>query len=236
MSGVATPPIVTQPFGADAAPPYITLPIPVAAPVTPGLASYDTGFPPINMTNPTLGGIPPSGADMNGILYTLSAWCAFEQAGQIVQYSSDVVTALSGYAVGAVVRGVTNPLQFWVNAVDGNTNDPDSNSSGWVSSIPIYSSVAPAAGTYNNVVLTSPSDLFLDVDTAAGNVTYTGFVAQRDGQKLTITNTGANLLQLSALTGSSANNQIRAPGDIGVVQNQSISIQFFAGVNKWTVV
>src|SRR2546421_8671926 len=49
-------------------------------------------------------------------------------------------------------------------------------------------------GAHADNVLAGPSDFFLDVSTAAGIVTLNGFVAQRDGQKLVISNTGANAL------------------------------------------
>lgn len=233
MSGVATPPIITQPFGADAIAPYITNPIPVAAPVTPGLASYDTGFPPLNMTDPASGGVPPSGADMNGILYALSAWCAFVQAGQIVTWDTNVATALGGYAVGARVR---SGVFTYTNTLDGNTANPTVDASGWWRDEPLYTTSAPAAGTYANVVLPGPSDYAMDVSTAAGGVNFSGFVAQRDGQKLFISNTGANLLQLLALTGSAAGNQIRNATDLAAVQNQTITIQYSVGAGKWLLV
>lgn len=237
MSATITPPLVVEPWAATAAPPYITLPIPVAPPVTPGKASYDEGFPPANMTNPTLGGIPPSGADMNGILYTLSAFCAMLQAGQLCSFDTDAATAFGGYVVGAQLRGVTNPAQVWTNTLDGNTADPDVDPTNWVSSIPVWASTAPAAGAHNDFVLPGPSDLVLDVDTTAGNMDFSGFVAQRDGQRVTISNTGANLLQALALSGlSAAANQVRAPTDLAIIQNQSLTIQYSQGAGKWLLV
>lgn len=238
MSGVATPPVIVEPFAKNAAGANITNPIPVASQtgITPGRASYDDGFVPLNMTPKTSGGIPPFGSDMNGILFALSAWCAMLQAGQGAAWDTDAATAFAGYKVGAVLRGVTNPLQLWTNLLDGNTDDPDSDPTNWVSSIPLWVSTAPTAGAHNNFVLPTASDLALDIDTTAGAMDFSGFVAQRDGQRVTISNTGANLLTIDALSGSSsAANQVRAPADLGIVQNQSLTIQYSTGAGKWLV-
>lgn len=230
MSGVDTPPVVTQPFGSDAGGAYITLPIPIA-PSTSGLASFEEGFPPATMTPIESGGIAPSGADMNGILYTLSAWCAMLQAGQWPEYDEDVATAISGYAVGAVVR---DGLVTYTNAVDGNEDDPADDLSGWVSSVPVHAAVS-LTGTQNNYALPGPSDLFLDV-TTTGATTFNGFDAQRDGQRLIISNLGAFLLTIAALNGgSSAANQVRAPSDLAIIQNQTITLTYSEGAAKWLV-
>lgn len=242
MSGVANPvhPIV-EPFGAAALDPtYITLPIPVPTQVgvVVGAASFEDGFPPATMSDPeTEGGVPPFGQDMNGILYMISVYCALMQAGQIVPFNADVATAITGYAVGAKVASLTVPGRVWTNILGGNANDPDVTPTGWAASDPLYATTAPAAGTYNNVVLPGASDYAIDVDTAAGDVTHTGFVAQRNGQQVTLSNTGANLYNLSSLTGSAANNQIRTiAGGITLVQFQTVTIQWFDTLNKWLLV
>lgn len=230
MSGVATPPIITQPFASDAAAPYITNPIPLTPPVTLGLASYETGFPPLNMTNPASGGVPPSGADMNGILFAVSAWCASIQLGQWPAFSQPAADAVTGYAVGAKVSDGT---YTWTNTLDANTVGPATDPSKWRRDAPLYAASAPAAGTYANVVLAGPSDYVLEVDTTAGDVNFSGFVAQHDGQRVTLMNRGASLLSLLALTGSTAGNQIRIPSDLSAVANQSVTIQYSQGASKW---
>lgn len=101
---------------------------------------------------------------------------------------------------------------------------------------PQYVALAPAAGTYNDVVLPGALDYIYDINTTAGNVIYTGFVAQRDGQRLTFSRTGANALSFTALAGSGAANQIRTSGSLGVAQNDSITFQYSAGAGKWLVI
>lgn len=247
MSGV-TPPvhIIIEPFGADAAaldptaPGGVTLPIlvPDQTGVVVGAASFDAGFPPATMVDPEAeGGVPPFGQDMNGILYMISAYCAMLQAGQRVNWNSDASDAFVGYAVGAEVASATVDGRVWVNLVDGNVNDPDVDDDGWAATDPLHAASAPAAGTINNLVLPGGSDYSLDIDTTAGNVNVTGLVAQRNGQKVYASNTGANLLQFLALNaGSAVNNRIRAPSDLAVVQNQTLTLMWVSGLNRWLLV
>jgi len=244
MSGVLVPDnIIIEPFGADStgidptAPGGITLPIPVPdqTGILVGAASFSTGFSAANMVDPeTEGGVPPFGQDMNGILYMISAYCALLQAGQRVNWNQDASDAFTGYAIGAEVASATTPGRVWVNYLDGNVNNPDVNDAGWAAQDVLYATLNPAAGTMNNVVLPGASDYALDFNTAAGNVDVTGFDAQRNGQKLYCSNTGPNLLQFLALNaGSLAANRIRSPSDLAVVQNQTLTLQWVSGLDRW---
>ena len=49
--------------------------------ITAGAASLTDGFPPLTRTPIAAGGVPPSGLDMNGILYALSAALRWAAAG-----------------------------------------------------------------------------------------------------------------------------------------------------------
>lgn len=242
MSGVVTPPVIVEPFGTGAADPaYITLPIPVDSQigVIDGAASFTDGFPPLTMSDPeTEGGVPPFGQDMNGILYMVTAFCAMLQAGQKVPYDIDASTAFFGYAIGAQVASVATPGRVWTNYVDGNTNDPDAVDTGWAASDPLYPApIAPAAGTYDDVVLPGASDYAIDIDTTAGDVIETGFIAQRNGQRLIRTNTGPNNYTIDTLTGSAATNQVRGiPGGITLVQYQTVTLEYVATLDKWLFV
>lgn len=240
MSGVTTPVnIVVEPFGKNAVAPFITLPVPIPDQllIEPGAASYDTGFGEINMTDLAAGGIPPMGRDMNGILYTITAYCAMLQAGQRVAWNSDAAAAFTGYVIGAAVASVAVPGRVWVNLLDGNVADPDADDTGWSAGDPLTATIAPAAGALNNLALPGGSDYALDIDTTAGNIDITGLVAQRNGQKLFVSNTGANLLQfLANNAGSAAANRIRAATDLALVQNQTLTLEWFAGINRWLLV
>lgn len=236
MSGAPNPQyVIVEAFAILAAPQYITLPIPIPDQtlVTPGAAAFSTGFGPLNMTDLAAGGIPPRGKDMNGILRMITQYCVVMQAGQRVPFDADAATAFEGYAIGAQLASVATPGRTFENLLDGNTNDPDADMTGWRSLDPLTASVA-LSGAQNNVALPGPSDYALDIDTTAGNCDISGFIAQRNGQKLYVSNTGANLLQLLAASGlSDPENRIRAATDLALVENQTLTLQWFSGLDKW---
>lgn len=246
MSGVAVPQyIITQPFGNPAVTPTdpggATLPVPVPSQigVIVGAASFEDGFPAATMVNPeTQGGVPPYGQDFNGLMYMITAYCALLQAGEKVNYDLQASTAFGGYAVGAQVASTAVAGLVWTNYTDGNTNNPDLDSTGWAASYPLRALAAPTAGAHADYVLPGMSDYALDIDSSAGNIDFSGFVAQRNGQKIFLSNIiGANLVQVLALNGgSAANNQIRAATDLALVTNQTLTLQWVAGVNKWILV
>lgn len=135
MSGQPDPPLIVESFGKNAAAGYITFPIPVDSQIgiTPGAASFNDGFPPSTMTAPNAGGVPPKGQEFNGILKMITAHLAALNAGQLYAYDADLAIAMSGYQKGAIVVS-TSGIGFWINDVDGNSNDPDviaPASSGW---------------------------------------------------------------------------------------------------------
>lgn len=91
-----------------------------------------------------------------------------------------------------------------------------------------------AAGNNNNVAITADNIGFFDVNTAAGAADITGFSPRFDGEILTITNIGANLLRLMALSGASGGpNQIRLPANIALVTNSSYTLRYSSSVGKW---
>lgn len=239
MSGVVTPVnIVVKPFGEDAVNPYIQLPIPIPdqTGIEPGRASFDTGFGPLNQTDLSAGGIPPFGRDFNGILYTITAYCAMLQAGQLCQFSATAAATFTGYKIGAVLASTTAG-RTWYNVVDENATDPDVDSTDWAASDPLYADSAPPAGTINDLVLPGASDFALDIDTTAGPVDITGFVARRNGQKIFLSNVGPDLLQVLANNaGSAAANRVRAATDLALVQDQTLTLQWFAGLDRWLLV
>lgn len=239
MSGQPTPVKMVEAFGINAGPAYITSPFPVPSQIStnPGNASLNDGFTPLNMTALVDGGIPPSGADMNGILYLISTTVAAVGAGQIVYpFDSVYAAAIGGYKVGAQVQDATTLTRRWTSILDGNTTDPATTPANWISSTPILSASAPTAGTHTDNVLAGPSDFFLDVDTTAGAIELDGFVAQRDGQRLVISNTGVNALDLGVNLGTAANRLRANSGPLGILQNDSVTIQYCTALLRWIVV
>jgi hypothetical protein len=222
-----------------------TNPFPTASQigVTGGAASLNDGFPPLTMTPISGGGVPPFGVDANGILYLLSANVAALAAGQPYIWSNTLQAAMGGYAVGAVVRQLADANAYWINTTAANSLNPDTGTpgaNGWWSTKPLRVSSAPAAGTYNDIVLGGASDYVYDVDCTAGAINFTGFTAQRDGQKLVIrkTDASANALTLQSLTGSAAGHQLQIiAGGLGLPsQYMSITLSWNSTVNAWVQV
>lgn len=94
-------------------------------------ATYAKGFPSVTMTPIAVGGQPPSGKDMNGILYELSSHIAYMNKGGQYKFDADFCEEVGGYDVGAVVQS-DDDLTLYVNQTPKNKTNPNSrSSSGW---------------------------------------------------------------------------------------------------------
>ncbi|SDR17983.1 hypothetical protein [Paraburkholderia tuberum] len=93
---------------------------------TKGAASLVDGFPPLTMTDPLKGGIPPFGKDVNGILYLLALTARWAQLGGSFTYNGSFANDpnVGGYPQGAVLLRA-DLSGFWFNLADNNTTDPD---------------------------------------------------------------------------------------------------------------
>lgn len=164
------PTIITVPFASGAGSGYRnTLPIPSQIPVTPGLASWTDGFPPLTMTQPGAGGIPPYGQDMNGLGYALSTINQWTQLGYVAAFSSSVSTSIGGYPQGACL-GMLNGLGYWLNQADNNTTNPDATgAANWIAILSNAgkSTIAVASGT----VIPDPSVLGAPLLVLSGTLT-----------------------------------------------------------------
>ena len=178
-------------------------PIPQTPSGVPGAAAFSTGFPPLNFVQPSAGGIPPDGRDMNGILNMISAWDQWFQAGGPVQFDAAFAANAGGYPRGAVVMSNTGHVWF-ENLIDGNTNDPNAAASiNWVIAFSPWSATAwPAAGSANAQVLTiSPAP------TSA---------AQLVGIPITFTSQGTNT--------TAATLNVNATGTLQIVQTNGLPL------------
>lgn len=94
-------------------------------------ASYEQGFPALNMTPIAAGGVPPSGQDFNGILYDVSNAAMWQQAAGILPWNAEFAqSAVSGgYPKNALV---VHNAALYQSAIDNNPSEPgaDSNWSG----------------------------------------------------------------------------------------------------------
>lgn len=135
--------------------------IPVNASPTPGRASFDQGFP---VENFTPGGVPFFGTDLQGALYSASAWGQAYQSGACYPYNAGFSAAIGGYPKGAIIAKASG-IGHWVNNTDANTTDPDAGGAGWVElSIPIGTTyfVGNAGGTANALTATLSSGTIVD--------------------------------------------------------------------------
>jgi hypothetical protein len=124
--------------------------------ITAGAASLVDGFPPLTRTPLAAGGTPPSGLDMNGVLYELSAILRWANAGAGYVYDGTFATDsnVGGYPKGARVLR-SDGLGYWFNTTDNNTTNPESAgavAAGW---LPDFTTGAAAITmTGANVTLT----------------------------------------------------------------------------------
>lgn len=99
-----------------------------------GTATFDKGFPPVTMLPLSAGGIPPSGKDVNGVLYSVTLQQQWYNAGMTYPYNQSFAATIGGYPKGAVLPNSIYTGQ-WLNLNESNANSPESlngSSTGWV--------------------------------------------------------------------------------------------------------
>ena len=146
-------------FAQNAGPTFITKPLPVASQIgsVNGAASFNDGFVPLNMTPLEAGGVPPFGQDMNGVLFAISAWTRWANAGGPVGYDAAFSTTIGGYPKGAVLSANGTLGLFWLNGVDANGSNPDTGGANWTGFTPLdLMATDTGAGGVNSIVATLP--------------------------------------------------------------------------------
>jgi len=109
-----------------------TIPVASQIDVAPGAASFTDGFPPLTMTPLAAGGVPPYGADFNGILNFLSTATRWSQAGAHYRFDAAFSAAIGGYPKGAILSASSGASGRWLNLVESNLTDPDAGGGGWI--------------------------------------------------------------------------------------------------------
>lgn len=134
--------------------------IPVASQIgiTAGAASLADGFPPLTMTPVAAGGVPPSGLDMNGILYEMSAILRWANAGGGYAYDATFATDtyVGGYPKGARVMR-SDGMGYWFNTVENNTTDPEAAGAAAAGWVPDYQAGATAVAMSGSSVTLTPA-------------------------------------------------------------------------------
>jgi len=187
---ITRPTNLLRPFAESAGAGYKrTVPDASQISITPGAASYTDGFPPLNFLDPSAGGVPPSGQDMNGVLNALSSHTAFQGEGGQYRFDAALSTAIGGYPVGVVLQS-DDGLSSYVNVSAGNTTNFNSSPSS------IGTSWLPYAGTKKRMIVQQQQANGVGAgDSIAGGVTVT-----------------LNTVVLNTITGASlASNQITLP-------------------------
>lgn len=109
----------------------VTIPVPSQIPITDGRASFTTGFPPLNATPLSAGGVAPFWTDFNGVLNQITAIQQWQSAGGLFKYDAAFSTSVGGYPKGAVLSDSAG-TGSWLSIVDNNTTNPDTGGAGWV--------------------------------------------------------------------------------------------------------
>lgn len=92
-------------------------------------ATYRFGFPEETMKKIALGGKPPKGEDMNGILYDLSDNIVFQTQGGRYKFDPTYANKIGGYPVNAILQ-LENGTEV-INKNPNNTTNPNVDMTGW---------------------------------------------------------------------------------------------------------
>ena len=162
------------------------------------LASYEEGFPVITMQAIADGGMPPQGQDFNGMFYTLTDIARYAQAGGLYPFDKKFCTAIGGYPLGAILTSLDG-AKLYINQVNGNTNNPDTNSTNWqtvltstlLDAVPTADSTNPVAsnGVFD-ALATKQNTLTFDNAPTSGStnpVTSGGIKTALDAKQDTLT-------------------------------------------------
>ncbi|PTQ70282.1 hypothetical protein [Pseudomonas sp. GV071] len=106
--------------------------------ITAGLASYPDGFVPLNFTPIAAGGVPPFGADFNGILNAITQSLRWSHAGSGYPFDSTFASSVSGYPKGALLPNSTFD-GYWFNTAEGNALAPEVSNAALTGWVPAFS-------------------------------------------------------------------------------------------------
>ncbi len=106
------------------------IPVPSQIGITDGAASFTDGFPPKTFLPLAVGGIPPAGADFNGILFDITQIQQWQSAGGMFKFNSIFAAAIGGYPLGARIMSDTGAIVY-INGTENNSTNPNTGGAGW---------------------------------------------------------------------------------------------------------
>jgi microcystin-dependent protein len=202
-----------------------TIPEQAADITNPNDASFEAGFPPVTMTPVSAGGIPPNGADFNGVLFALSALGRWQSAGGQFKYNSAFAndTNVGGYPKGAFIESADGST-LWLCLADNNTTDPDSGTAANWASLASYG-IASVTGLTNANVTLTPAQYSKPIITLAGTLTGNVQVILPAHQKQwTIVNNCAGAFTVTVKTASGTGVIVPGSGSIQIVYGDGTNI------------
>lgn len=186
----AIPTLVPLPFANSGT--KNTIPTASQIGINAGAASLTDGFPPLTFTPLSAGGVPPSGADFNGILNLLSANTRWDNAGGFYVYDSAFSTSIGGYPKNALLAKLAGD-GFWLSTADNNTADPDTGGANWIAFDPL----SIQGNIYNYGVDSGAANAYaVALDPVPSALTPGMFISV---DNLQFSNTGASTLNLNGL-------------------------------------
>lgn len=144
--------------------------IPLTPGSTAGTASYQTGFTSVNMEPIASGGVPPFGADFNGLFQDSTKARIWQQAGYMYPFDSAFAgnSNIGGYPAGSALM-MSSGKGLWLNQTDNNTANPDvTGASGWLG---IAAAGTSTINTTGGTVTPDPSVLGVTTLIIAGTLT-----------------------------------------------------------------
>lgn len=213
-----------------------TIPVASQIGITAGAASLTDGFPPLTRTPIAAGGVPPSGLDMNGILYEMSAIIRWANAGGGYPYDGTFATDtnVGGYPKGARIMR-SDGQGYWFNTVENNVTDPEAAGAATAGWVPDYQSGATSVAMSGSSVTLTPNQygkpLVVITGTLSANLNLI-FPALAQGWTVinnatggysitakTASGSGVTLGTISQIVGDGTNMYAANPDSVQIVNN-----------------
>ena len=223
MQSSNIPSKIPLPFAYSASGSYInTIPTASQIGIVNGKASLTDGFPPLTFSPISAGGVPPFGADFNGILNEITSIQQWQEAGGFFPFDATFATTIGGYPKGAILQSSTfNGL--WVSTIENNSNNPDTTGTGWVSF---------AFEGIQNIAMSSTTVTLTNLQSAYPILNITGTLTANS--TLIVPALAAEWIIVNNTTGGSYTLTVKTASGTGVALTRAASTYTFCdGINVY---